>query len=414
MTFRTSSAYDYLTRFFREHLFAEFSSRIYTYSLVIGLISGLAAAFFTWGLELARFVFLERLAGFQQFRPAGEVAFDFAFLGQPVYAHHTWVLALLPALGGLVSGYLVYRVAPEAEGHGTDAMIDAFHNRRGFIRPVVPAVKGAATILVLGSGGSAGKEGPVAQIGAGLGSWLATRLGLSAAQRRILLLAGTAGGLGAIFRAPLGGALTSVEVLYREDFESDALVPCVISSITAYSVYTGVFGFSPIFAIPDLSFRDARELLAYLVLGILCALAGILYVKIFYGIRDHFFRKLPLPKCLVVALGGLLVGLLGLHFVVVNQQGHLRGMVRLDDLELREDEVLRNLILVEDLVVEGVEWAKEKDDLHLVLQKLLNSEFDKLPVIRREGATRKVVGYVMYQDLLQVYDEEIQKLSRHE
>lgn len=103
-----------------------------------------------------------------------------------------------------------------------------------------------------------------------------------------------------------------------------------------------------------------------------------------------------------------------LHFVVVEGKGHLRGMVRLDDLDLREDEALRNLILVEDLVVEGVEWVEEHDDLHLALQKLLSSEFDKLPVIRREGEGRKVVGYVMYQDLLQVYDEEIQKHSLHE
>ena len=103
-----------------------------------------------------------------------------------------------------------------------------------------------------------------------------------------------------------------------------------------------------------------------------------------------------------------------LHFVVVDGKGHLRGMVRLDDLDLREEDALRHLIIVEDLVVEGVEWVEEHDDLHLALQKLLSSEFDKLPVIRREGEGRKVVGYVMYQDLLQIYDEEIQKHSLHE
>ena len=165
---------------------------------------------------------------------------------------------LLPALGGLCSGYIAHRFAPEAEGPGADAMIDSFHNERGIIRPVVAPVKALTTIITLASGGAAGREGPLIQIGASLGSWLSARLRLSASQRRILLLAGTAGGLGAKFRAPLGAALTSVEILYQ-DFESDALIPCVISSFVAYSIYVFTFGFSH-FLLPYLSFTDVREL----------------------------------------------------------------------------------------------------------------------------------------------------------
>ena len=131
----------------------------------------------------------------------------------------------------------MHRYAREAAGAGTSAVIDAFHNHRGLVAPAVAPVKAAASILTLGSGGSGGVQGPMAQIGSGLGSWLGTRLKLSVAQRRILLLAGMAGGLGAVFRAPLGAAVTSVEVVYREDFESDALIPCVVSSIVAYSLY---------------------------------------------------------------------------------------------------------------------------------------------------------------------------------
>ena len=146
--------------FLKKWLGIEFASRIYIYSLVVGAVSGVGAIIFTYFLELAGFVFIEKLAGFRQVQPDGEVHFSFSFLEAPTYSEHLWLLLLLPALGGLVSGWLVYRFAPEASGHGTDAMIDALHNGKGVIRPVVPIVKAVATILTLGSGGSAGKEGP--------------------------------------------------------------------------------------------------------------------------------------------------------------------------------------------------------------------------------------------------------------
>ena len=594
----------------KNYLGFDFSSRLYLYSVLVGLIAGLAAALFTWGLELVHFVLVEKLAGFAPLRPAGAVTFDFSFLGIPLYVERIWILVLLPAFGALVSGLLTHRYAPEAEGPGADAMIDAFHNHRGLIRPVVAPVKALATIATLASGGSAGKEGPIAQIGASLGSWLATRLRLSTAQRRILLLAGTAGGLGAVFRAPLGGAITSVEVLYREDFESDALIPCVISSFTAYAIYMGLFGFAHIFAIPPLDFTDVRELVFYFILAVVCALMGIFYVRILQFFRQRFFGRLRLPHYLLPALGGLLVGLMALvdlrilgggfgviqagisgqlglrvllvlallkavssccttasggsgglfgpslfiggmlggavglvgqhyfpdivqqpaayvvvgmagffgavantplaaliivsemsgsyellpplmlvsafalifarrfslyqnqvqnkfhspahlkdftidvlqnlnvgevfprlqntsaavvgnempyfslnalsrklghlHFVVLDGEGYLRGMIRLDDLDLPEEEFLKNLILIEDVIGEGYEPIYEGDDLHQAMEKLLNSGFDKLPVLRRAEEKDEYMGYMMYQDLLRIYDEEIKKLAEAE
>ena len=126
-----------------------------------------------------------------------------------------------------------------------DAMIHAFHNLQGFIRTRVPFVKSLASIITLSTGGSAGREGPIAQIGAGFGSWLARTLKLSVRERRIFMLAGCAAGLGAIFRAPLGAAITSVEVLYREDFESEAIIPCVIGSVVAYTIFTSSSALTP-------------------------------------------------------------------------------------------------------------------------------------------------------------------------
>ncbi len=202
-------------------------------------------------------------------------------------------------------------IAPEAEGHGTDAMIEAFHRRGGFIRKRVPFVKILASALTIGSGGSAGKEGPIAQIGAGFGSFLATVLKLKPRDRRILVLAGAAGGIGAIFHAPLGAALFAPEVLYREtEFEFEAILPCIVSSIVASSIFDQYFGRAALFFPGPVDFAPA-ELLPYAIFGVVCALVGYVYVKVFYDVaRDRFFNRVPIPKALKPALGGLMLGVI--------------------------------------------------------------------------------------------------------
>lgn len=278
------------------------------YSVVIGIVSGLGACTFFLCLEWMKYFTFEFLAGYNYLKPAGEQLVEITSTS----SFNPWVLFLLPVIGGLLSGFLVYTWAPEAEGHGTDALIDAFHNKQGVIRTRVPYIKGLASLITLATGGSAGREGPIAQIGAGFGSWLGRTFQLSVRDRRLLLLAGCAGGLGAIFRAPLGGALTSIEVLYSEDFETEGIVLCIVSSVVANSIFTYLFGNQPIFAIPTISFGHPLELLFYAILGLVCVPFGYVYVKTFYGLRDHFFRKLRLKRVLIPALGGLGVGLIGL------------------------------------------------------------------------------------------------------
>ena len=141
-----------LARFFHDWLGFEFVSRIYLYSVLIGIVSGLGAVLFIYGLELAKFLLTEKIAGFHLYHLHGEVRFDFSFFDTPTYTEHLWLLLLLPAIGGLAGGYLAHRFAPEAEGAGTDAMIDAFHNNRGQIRPIVAPVKALTTIITLASG----------------------------------------------------------------------------------------------------------------------------------------------------------------------------------------------------------------------------------------------------------------------
>jgi CIC family chloride channel protein len=141
------------------------------------------------------------------------------------------------------------------------------------------------------------------------------------------MLAGCAGGLGAIFRAPLGGALTSIEVHYTEDFETEAIIPCIMSSVVAYSFFTFIFGYDPIFATPTTFFTDPLELLIYAGLGLICVPVGWLYSKSLYGLRDHFFKRIPIKPHFIPAIGGLLVGCIGLMTPKVLSGGY--GIIQL-------------------------------------------------------------------------------------
>jgi len=273
--------------------------------------AGLAAALFFAALELATRFTLGTLAhAHLPAPPPGDAWLEPVAAGDA--PPRPWLVFLLPALGGLAAGAVVYWLAPEAEGTGTDEMIRSFHRARGMMRARAPLVKALATILTLATGGSAGKEGPVAQVGGGIGSLVAGALGLNARDRRVLLLAGTAGGLGAIFRAPLGSALTAVEVVYREDFEAEALVPAVISSVTAYVVFTLVIGAGQIFAMPALAPFRPIEIPGYLLLALVSAPVGRAYIWLFHAMRHRVFAKLRLPKPLKPMLGGLCVGAIGL------------------------------------------------------------------------------------------------------
>lgn len=224
-----------------------------------------------------------------------------------------WLLPVVTTLGGLISGVIVFSLAPEAEGHGTDAAIDAIHHRGGRLRARVPPVKLVSAAITIGSGGSGGREGPAAQISAGFGSLLGQWLHLAPRDRRIAVAAGMGAGIGAIFRAPLGGAVMAAEILYIHDLEIEALIPSLIASIVGYSVYGAIEGWQPIFgAQPELGFDHPLVLVYYALLGLICGGGGLLYAKTFYGVTA-IFHHLKLPRWLKPALGGLLVGLIGLE-----------------------------------------------------------------------------------------------------
>ncbi|NOZ00747.1 MAG: chloride channel protein [Deltaproteobacteria bacterium] len=290
--------------------------------VTVGIVAGLGAMAFQIGLQWLKGYLLIQTAGLGMQTPGGETS-DFVF---PAGDFVPWLVVLLPALGGLVSGLLVYRLAPEAEGHGTDAAINAYHRKLGRIRGRVPIIKMVASIITLGSGGSGGREGPIAQIGAGFGSFLATRLKLSVRSRRWLLAAGIGAGIGSIFRAPLAGALFAAEVLYSsEEVEAEVILPATVASIVAYSVYASRFGWSHIFTnAGNYGFDNPLELLPYLILAIVVAFAALLYVRTFYGVNT-LFKKLKIPNELKPMIGGALTGAIAL--VLIKTTGNMTDMV---------------------------------------------------------------------------------------
>ena len=279
--------------------------RLTLLSIAVGVVAGVGAVAFDHLLTLALEA-LHLITGYME--PGRGAASN---LATQITAKHSYWFLVIPALGGLASGILVYTLAPEAEGHGTDAMIEAFHQKGGQIRKRVPIVKIIASALTIGSGGSAGKEGPIAQIGSGFGAFLSSTLKLKPRDQRILVLAGAAGGIGAIFQAPLGAALFAPEVLYREEeFEYEGILPCIISSIVAHSLYSEVFGRRALFFPGKVEFSLTSELVPYALFGVLCALVGFLYVRVFYGLRDKFFLPLRINRMLKPAVGGLMLGVI--------------------------------------------------------------------------------------------------------
>jgi chloride channel protein, CIC family len=283
----------------------------------IGVVAGLGAVVFYDALRLASYVFLQLLAGYHVPTPVSEGA-------GAASAHFTrpWAIPLVACGGALLGAILVYAIAPEAEGHGTDAAIAAVHHNPRGVRLRTVFVKIAASALTIGSGGSGGREGPTGQISAGFGSWLARSVDLSPDDARITVASGIGSGIGAIFGAPLGGAVLATEILYRDDFEVEALVPAFIASIVAYSVWGSFEGFGPLFGyVGNYQLTSALPLLWFGVIGVLGGLIGLLYAKGFYAMVA-IFARLPLARWVRPAIGGLLVGFIALAIPEVLGTGY--------------------------------------------------------------------------------------------
>jgi CIC family chloride channel protein len=283
---------------------------------IIGIVAGAGALAFYYAIRLFEIIFFTHVVGMPIPRPLGEG-------GSTVYhffALRYYLIPVVVAAGGLLSGIIVYTFDPSSEGHGTDAAIRAFHNNHGKIKRRTPLVKTIASAITIGSGGSAGREGPTALIAAGIGSFLADVLGLSPKDRRIAVAVGIGAGIGTIFKAPIGGAVLGAEILYRRDFESEVIFPSLVASSIGYSIFASVVGFEPIFGDYIETFSVFR-LPFYAVLGLVAGVMAILYIKTFYGIRN-VFKKWHVPNHIKPMIGGAVVGIIALLFPEILGTGY--------------------------------------------------------------------------------------------
>ena len=225
-----------------------------------------------------------------------------------------WLLLPIALLGGLVTGWITRLFAPEAAGPGTDTAIRAYYCADGRTHRRVAIVKILATALTIGTGGSGGREGPMIQVGAGVGSWLAGCFGFGAAGRRVLLAAGMGAGVAAVFRSPLGGTLFAAEVLNRsEEIESEVLIPAGTAAVTAHLTAGAVLGWGPVLPTSSAQFAAPLHFAAYALLALVLVVLARLYVLVHHRMGG-WFARLPVPEAVKPALGAGLAAIIGVSF----------------------------------------------------------------------------------------------------
>lgn len=279
-------------------------------TVVLGAAGAAAAILFNFLLDWSGKLFLGRVAGYSPPGLPSEGGVPIETIGP----YGLWLIPIVTMVGGLIVGLITTRFAPEAEGHGTDSVVRAFHRYGGSMRARVAPIKLLASAITIGSGGSAGREGPIAMIAAALGSWYADLTHRDERDRRLLLLVGAAAGISAIFRSPIGASLFVVEVLYADmEFEAGVLLSATLAAIIAYALAGLVNGFGPLFAVP-LPIRPLESKLAYgwyAILGLASGLLATALPMVFYRVRD-LFRALRVPPAVKPAIGGFLTGVMAM------------------------------------------------------------------------------------------------------
>ena len=263
-------------------------------AVVIGLLGGLGAVGFRLLIQALNGVFWHE----------GEYTLDY------IRALPFWWKLLAPTIGGLIVGLITYHFAREATGHGVPEVMEAVALKAGRIRPRVVLAKMIASGVCIASGGSVGREGPIVQIGSALGSTIGQWIRIDRRRLRTLVGCGAAAGIAGTFNAPIAGALFSVEIILG-DFAVAQFSPIVISSVAATVVSQHFLGDFPAFVVPTYSLVSAGELFAYAALGLLAALVAIVFIRSLYRFED-WFEDLPVYPPLLAAVGGTLIGLIGL------------------------------------------------------------------------------------------------------
>jgi CIC family chloride channel protein len=232
-----------------------------------------------------------------------------------------WII--IPAIGGIFTGIIVVRYAPEAKGHGVPEVMESYVLHGGKMRLRVPFLKSVASAVTIGTGGSCGREGPIAQIGAGVGSGIADRLNLSKDATQTLVLCGLSSGIAATFNAPLGGALFGIEIV-AGGVLGFSILPVILSSVVATAVADislRIIAGTPLslsFIAPSFVMENPAELPFFLILGLVLGVVSVIWIRGFYFI-EGLFEKIRTSKYVIPIIGGAITGIVGVIGIYFEQ-----------------------------------------------------------------------------------------------
>ncbi len=297
------------TRFYRykiNHFFSSFALTQDTYLLVlggiIGVLCGYGAVIFHESIKLIKELFFDdpgKFFGLKTLLNSGEWYIKI-------------IIILIPAVGGLLVGVLAHYFEGGRKGEGIPSVIDSIASKGGVIKGNVAIIKTVGSALSIGTGGAGGKEGPIVQIGAAIGSAFGQYLSTSSDRLKILVGCGAAAGLSAAFNAPIGGALFAMEIILHT-FNAKSFSPIIIASVFGTVISRGYLGNQPAFQIPGYDLVTNTELFFYIILGVLSAFTAVYFIKVFLKIDSYFDKLKKVPRMLKPALGGLGVGIIGLY-----------------------------------------------------------------------------------------------------
>ena len=274
-------------------------------AMLVGILSGYGAIVFRYMIRLVQWAFF------------GSAGVNFL---ETVSAAPLYVKLLAPALGGLIIGPIIFFIAREARGPGVSETMEAVAIRGGRIRKRVSIVKILTSAICIGSGGSAGREGPIVQIGAAIGSTCGQLLRVSTDRLRTLVACGAAGGIAATFNAPIAGVMFAMEIILG-NYGISSFSPIVVSSVVATAISRAHLGNYPALAAAKYTLLGAWELPLYIILGVFCGAVAVLFTIVLHKTEDGF-NGLKMPEYLKPAVGGLLVGLMGIVFPEVYGVGY--------------------------------------------------------------------------------------------
>lgn len=281
----------------------------HSFMIIVAIIIGILAGFSAIGIRaLIQWISLLSFPG------------DGTFLENVISTPWVWVV-LAPVIGGVIVGPLIYFFAPEAKGHGVPEVMQAILLKGGLIRARVAIVKALASAISIGTGGSVGREGPIIQIGASLGSTVGQFFKIPSKRLKTLVGCGAAAGIAAAFNAPIAGALFAVEIILM-DFAVAQFSPIVISSVMATVISHHFEGNFAAFEVPTYSLNSIYEIGFYFILGALTGLVSFLFIKLLYYFEELFDNRMPLPEYVKPMIGGLGMGLTALLFPQVMGVGY--------------------------------------------------------------------------------------------